>query len=129
MEIKPIRVGLLNDYIGDVLSRDGILSNVRVIGEIANLTEHSTGHSYFSLKDEDSTIKCFFSKFSKEDMKLSLEEGKSVIVEGNISVFKRGGYYSINVKSVEIEGLGDVNRQFELTKKKLMEEGLFDSIY
>ena len=107
MEIKPIRVGLLNDYIGDVLSRDGILSNVRVIGEIANLTEHSTGHSYFSLKDEDSTIKCFFSKFSKEDMKLSLEEGKSVIVEGNISVFKRGGYYSINVKSVEIEGLGD----------------------
>ena len=65
MEIKPIRVGLLNDYIGDVLSRDGILSNVRVIWEIANLTEHSTGHSYFSLKDEDSTIKCFFSKFSK----------------------------------------------------------------
>ena len=93
MEIKPIREGLLNDYIGDVLSRDGILSNVRVIGEIANLTEHSTGNSYFSLKDEDSTIKCFFSKFSKEDMKLSLEEGKSVIVEGNISVFKRGGYY------------------------------------
>lgn len=126
MAIKPVTVGVLSDYINNLMKKDGILSKVKVVGEVSNLTFHSAGHVYFSLKDETSTIKCVIFRDISQNLNVNIEEGNKIIVEGSISVFKKGGYYSLNVVSLEIEGKGDINQTFEETKRKLQKEGLFD---
>lgn len=127
MGLKPIRVGQLNNYIGRVLKTDPILANVSVIGEISNLKFHSSGHVYFSLKDETSKINCFLAASNLERITCPLEEGMEIVASGYISVYERGGYYSLNIRDVEVNGEGQLAVQFEKLKAKLEKEGLFSA--
>ena len=125
MGLKPVKVGQLNNYIGRVLKTDPILGNVSVIGEISNLKFHSSGHVYFSLKDEASRINCFLAASNLERITCPMEEGMEVIASGYISVYERGGYYSLNIRDIEVNGEGQLAIQFEKLKAKLEKEGLF----
>ena len=125
MGLKPVPVGQLNNYIGRVLKTDPILSNISVVGEISNLKYHSTGHVYFSLKDDSSRVNCFLSWGNLQNVSCPLEEGMEVVAAGFISVYERGGYYSLNVRDIEVNGRGQLAAAFEKLKAKLGEEGLF----
>ena len=125
MGLKPIRVGQLNNYIGRVLKTDPILGNVSVIGEISNLKFHSSGHVYFSLKDETSKVNCFLAASNLDRITCPMEEGMEIIASGYISVYERGGYYSLNIRDIEVNGEGQLAIQFEKLKAKLEKEGLF----
>ena len=127
MAMKPIGVSQLNAYIKRVLQTDPLLGQVLVLGEISNLKYHDSGHVYFSLKDNGGKINCFLPSSVAETMTILLEDGMEIIAFGSVSVFERGGYYSLQIKSVEISGIGDLGAAFEKLKQKLLKEGLFDA--
>ena len=129
MGLKPVSVSQLNDYIDRVLRSDPILGNVSVIGEISNLKFHGSGHVYFSLKDSFSTLNCFLDAGYVDDLRDLLEEGSEVICHGYISVFKRGGRYSLNVRDIDPSGEGRLMAEFRKLKEKLQKEGLFDEAH
>lgn len=129
MAMKPIGVSQLNAYIKRVLQTDPLLNQVAVLGEISNLKYHDSGHVYFSLKDQGGKINCFLPSGVVSSMTVELEDGLEIVAIGNVSVFERGGYYSLQIKAVEISGVGDLGTAFEVLKKKLLAEGLFDATH
>ena len=126
MAVKPVKVSQLNGYISRVLQTDPILGNLSVIGEISNLKYHSSGHVYFSLKDEKSTINCFLPAGNLSRIRYELNEGMEIIAHGYISVYQAGGRYSLNIRDIEVSGTGDLAIAFEKLKQKLEKEGIFD---
>lgn len=126
MAVKPIKVSQLNGYIKRVLQSDPLLGNVSVIGEISNLKHHSTGHIYFTLKDEASKINCFLASEYLKDIRYELTDGIEIVANGYIYLYERGGSYSLNVRDITIEGVGNLTAAFERLKEKLSGEGLFD---
>lgn len=126
MAAKPVKVSQLNAYIKRILQSSPVLSNVTVIGEVSNLKFHSSGHVYFSLKDEKGKISCFLPADIAVSMDKSIEEGTEAVVTGYIYLYERGGSYSINVKTIEKSGTGNLAAEFEKLKKKLEAEGMFD---
>lgn len=126
MGIKAVSVSQLNGYIKRVMATDPILLNLSVFGELTNLTKHSSGHWYFSLKDENSTIRCFLPYDKVSKLRFDLEEGMSIIAYGSISVYEKGGSYSLNIKEIDVKGEGDLKKAFDILVKKLSAEGLFD---
>ena len=125
MALKPVRVSQLNSYIKRILQSDPILGNISVIGEISNLKFHSSGHVYFSLKDEDSKVSCFLPAGNVGRIGFQLKEGIEVTAHGYIYLYERGGSYSINIRDMESAGQGDLAAAFEKLKLKLQQEGLF----
>ncbi len=125
MALKPVSVTQLNEYISRVLSTDPLLGNIRVTGEITNLKYHSSGHIYFSVTDENSKINCFFPSSYVKNLQIALRDGLKIIMNGYINVYKKGGTYTLFVRSVESCGEGDLIAAFELLKRKLDAEGLF----
>jgi exodeoxyribonuclease VII large subunit len=99
---------------------------VWIQGEIYNLTLHSSGHIYFSLKDDNAVINVTFFKNANRSLKFKLEEGISVLVFGNITLFEKRGTYQVNVFQVRLEGIGELQKRIEQLKKKLHQEGIFD---
>ena len=117
MALKPVSVTQLNEYISRVLTTDPLLGNIRVTGEITNLKYHSTGHVYFSIADENSKINCFFPVSYVKNLRIKLYDGLKVIINGYINVYKKGGTYTLFVRSIESCGEGDLAAAFELLKK------------
>lgn len=101
------------------------LNGVWVKGEISNLTYHSSGHIYFSLKDEGAVIQAVFFKHANKNLDFKLEEGMSVVVFGGVTVFEKRGSYQFIVYRVRKEGLGELLQKIEKLKEKLHKEGLF----
>ena len=126
MPIKPISVSQLNSYIKRILATDPVLRSISVTGEVSNLTKHNSGHIYFTLKDEKSRISCFFSAEKISKLRFLISEGMQVIVYGNVSLYEKGGSYSLNVQDIELSGQGALNIAFDNLKKKLMADGIFD---
>lgn len=126
MALRPVRVSQLNGYIKRVLETDPLLGSVSVIGEISNLKYHSSGHVYFSLKDENSTINCFLHAAKVCELRYELNEGMEIIADSYISVYEAGGRYSLKIRDIEVSGRGDLAIAFEKLKEKLQKEGLFD---
>lgn len=126
MAIKPVSVSQLNGYIKRILQMDPLLGNVSVIGEISNLKFHGSGHVYFTLKDQNSKINCFLPADRVSKLRYQLSEGMEITASGYIYLYERGGSYSLNVKEIEVAGLGNLAIAFEKLKQKLDEEGLFD---
>ncbi len=126
MEITPITVTELNKYIKDRVAEDEFLQNVYIKGEISNFKNHYTGHMYFTLKDENSLIKCIMFKTYAARLKFIPKDGMKVIVFGTVSVFERDGVYQIYCKAMKEDGIGDLYTAYNQLKEKLEKEGLFD---
>ncbi|MDR0884983.1 MAG: exodeoxyribonuclease VII large subunit [Clostridiales Family XIII bacterium] len=125
---KAIRVSQLNNYIKKLFDSDVILSRMKVVGEISGFKVHGpSGHVYFTLKDNDSKINCFMPKGVYRSIHYTLEDGLSIVVDGRVSVYEKGGYYSFQVANVAIEGQGNLSLAFEKLKIRLEAEGLFDT--
>ena len=129
MEITPITITELNRYIKDKVASDEFLQNVYVKGEISNFKNHYTGHMYFTLKDENSLIKCIMFKGYAERLKFMPKDGMKVVVFGTVSVFERDGVYQIYCKAMKEDGIGDLYTAYNQLKEKLEKEGLFDAKY
>ncbi len=126
MALKPITVSQLNTYADRVLRTDPILGNVSVKGEISNLKFHSSGHIYFSMKDESSRLNCFMPASCASKLRYEIENGMEIVSHGYVAVYKAGGYYSLNVRDIEISGEGSLAAAFKAMYKKLESEGIFD---
>jgi exodeoxyribonuclease VII large subunit len=126
MEYNAVSVTDLNKYIKEKIADDELLNNILVKGEISNFKNHYTGHLYFTLKDENSLIKCIMFKSYAERLKFNPKDGMKVMVFGSVSVFERDGVYQIYAKAMKQDGLGDLYEAYEKLKAKLAEEGLFD---
>ena len=125
MEYNPISVTELNKYIKDKISEDEMLNNVLVKGEISNFKHHYTGHLYFTLKDENSLIKCIMFKSYTSHLTFMPKDGISVMILGTVSVFERDGVYQIYCKAIREDGMGNLYTAYEELKAKLEKEGLF----
>ncbi len=101
-------------------------SSITVRGEISNLTKHSSGHVYFTLKDEMAQIKCVIWRSTVQSILADIREGVKVLVRGKISLYEKGGYYQITVAQIQPEGFGELQLALERLKRKLFAEGLFD---
>lgn len=126
MYLKTLTVSDINNYIKKVIDNDFILNNAAISGEISNFKLHSSGHMYFSLKDEYSKINCVMFKGNTRTLKFIPDNGIKVVVKGRISVYEKDGSYQLYCNSIEPEGLGELYIAFEKLKKKLELEGLFD---
>ncbi|MBR3375317.1 MAG: exodeoxyribonuclease VII large subunit [Firmicutes bacterium] len=126
MALRPITVTQLNDYIARVFDSDTLLMNVAVTGEISNLKYHSSGHVYFSLNDENSKVNCFLPSSYVKNLSYELGDGLEITASGKVNVYRRGGYYSLFVRSIQVAGEGNLSMAFQLMKEKLEKEGLFD---
>ena len=126
MKYNAVTVTQLNKYLKDRFDEDENLKAILVKGEISNFKNHYTGHLYFTLKDENSLIKCIMFKSYAERLAFKPKDGMQVMVFGSVSVFERDGAYQIYVKSMLEDGMGDLHERYEQLKKQLEEEGLFD---
>jgi len=124
-----ITVTEVNQYVKNKIAKDEFLNNVLVKGEISNFKNHYTGHMYFTLKDENSLIKCVMFKSYAEKLNFMPKDGMKVFVFGTVSVFERDGVYQIYAKAMEEDGLGDLYTKFQELKNRLEKEGLFEETH
>ena len=125
-EDMAISVSELNSYIKNKIADDEYLNNVLIKGEISNFKNHYTGHMYFTLKDENSLIKCVMFKTYTSNLNFTPKDGMSVVILGSVSVFERDGIYQIYVKAMQEDGVGILYKKYEELKQRLDEEGYFD---
>ena len=126
MKIEPITVTQLNKYIKDKIASDEYLNSVYIRGEISNFKHHYTGHMYFTLKDENSLIKCIMFKSSVATLNFMPKDGMKVLILGIVAVYERDGVYQIYCKAMKEDGMGDLYKAYEELKNKLEKEGYFD---
>ncbi len=123
-------VGQLNNYIKNMFAQDYLLSNeVSVRGEISNCKYHSTGHIYFTLKENGSAISCVMFSSYRRNLNFQMADGQQVVIKGKVEVFVRDGKYQIYATTVERDGEGNLYIAFEQLKKRLAAEGMFDAEY
>lgn len=115
----------LNRYIRMKMEGDSRLSDVWIRGEISNFTHHSSGHMYFTLKDEGSRIRAIMFAAHNQRLPFIPKEGSRVIARGNVSVYERDGQYQFYALHMQPDGIGSLYLAYEQLKKKLEEEGLF----
>ena len=121
---SPLSVSSLNEQIKSVL--ETTLSSVYVEGEISNLTYHSSGHIYFSIKDSKSNISCVMFRGNAQYLKFRLEVGAKVVISGNITVYTPRGNYQLLCQKIEPSGVGALALAYEQLKTKLQIKGYFD---
>ncbi len=129
MKYNAITVTQLNKYLKDKFDEDENLQAILVKGEISNFKNHYTGHLYFTLKDENSLIKCIMFKSYAERLAFKPKDGMKVLVFGTVSVFERDGVYQIYAKAMQEEGMGALYTAYKELKAKLEKEGLFDQAH
>ncbi len=127
MERDYLTVSSLNNYIKSVLERDSSLSNILLKGEISNLKKHTTGHWYFTLKDETSRINAVMFSRDASTVDFNAEDGMNILIEGRVSAYPVAGTYQIYVTKMQLDGVGNLHIEFEKLKKKLAAEGLFST--
>lgn len=122
-------VGQINYYIKNMFAQDYVLKQICIKGEVSNCKYHTSGHIYFTLKDETGTLACVMFAGNRNGLKFKLEEGQKVLASGSVSVYERDGKYQLYAKSIELDGLGDLYRKFEEKKRELAEMGMFDDMF
>lgn len=123
---KVFSVSSVNQYIKNMFSREYALSVVFVRGEVSNCKYHSSGHIYFSIKDEYSQLTCVMFRGDRGGLDFKLENGQEIIVGGSINVYERDGKYQLYAKKVVLAGDGYLSERYEQLKKKLQQAGYFD---
>lgn len=126
MYTKTLSVTALNNYVKKIIDSDFILSNANVKGEISNFKMHSSGHLYFSLKDEKSKINCIMFKGYADSLNFVPKDGTNVIVKGKISVYEKEGAYQLYCHEMIQQGIGELYVAFQELKTRLEREGLFN---
>ncbi len=124
--VKYLTVSQLNEYVKMLVDGNPVLSNVWVRGEISNLIFHSSGHLYFSVKDDKARISAVMFKRDAIRLKFRPENGMKILIHGRLSVFERDGVYQIYASSINPDGIGALYIAYEQLKARLEEEGLFD---
>ncbi|MFF2286353.1 exodeoxyribonuclease VII large subunit [Peribacillus butanolivorans] len=120
-----LSVSALTKYIKRKFDADPHLQNVYIKGEISNFKQHTSGHMYFTLKDEKARLLSVMFAANNKGMKFIPENGMKVLVKGDISLYEASGQYQLYVKSMAPDGVGDLYLAYEQLKKKLEEAGLF----
>jgi len=123
--MKILEVSQVNRYIKELFSRDLLLSGIWIKGEISNFKHHSSGHMYFTLKDDSSTLKCVMFQTQASKLRFIPNSGMKIIIFGRVSVFERDGQYQLYCEEMQPDGLGNLYIAFEQMKAKLEKEGLF----
>ena len=124
-----ISVTELNSLIKEYFDLNPVFTSLYVKGEISNFKKHSSGHCYFSLKDEKSVIKAVMFKFNAYNLQFEPENGMKVILNARLSSYERDGVYQLYVNEMQPDGIGALHIKFEKLKEKLSKEGLFDERY
>ena len=119
----------VNSYIKNMFTQDFMLNRIYVKGEVSNCKYHTSGHIYFSLKDESGTIACVMFAGSRAGLSFRMKEGQRVIVLGSISVYERDGKYQLYAREIVPDGAGLLYEKFEALKKELAEMGMFAPEY
>lgn len=129
MKLKTLSVSEVNNYVKKLVENDFILKNLNVKGEISNLKFHSSGHIYFSLKDENSKVNCIMFKNNAVNLDFRLEEGMRVEIKARLGVYHKEGTYQLYCENIKKAGIGELFEEFHKLKKELSEEGIFDEKY
>ena len=119
----------VNTYIKNMFTQDFMLNRIYVKGEVSNCKYHTSGHIYFSLKDESGTIACVMFAGHRSGLSFRLQEGQQVIVLGSVSVYERSGQYQLYARQIMLDGAGALYEKFEALKKELAEMGMFAREY
>lgn len=122
-------VGQVNAYIRNMFTQDFMLNRIYVKGEVSNCKYHTSGHIYFSLKDESGTIACVMFAGQRSGLSFRMSEGQQVIVLGSVSVYERNGTYQLYAKEIRLDGEGVLYERFQALKKELEEMGMFAEEY
>lgn len=122
-------VGQVNTYIKNMFTQDYMLNRIYVKGEVSNCKYHTSGHIYFSLKDESGTIACVMFAGQRGGLSFRMSEGQQVIVLGSVSVYERSGSYQIYAREIRLDGEGLLYEKFQALKRELEEMGMFAPEY
>lgn len=119
----------VNAYIKNMFTQDFMLKRIYVKGEVSNCKYHSSGHVYFSLKDESSTIACILFSTQRSGLKFRMADGQQIVVLGSITTYERDGKYQLYAKEIILDGVGLLYEKFEALKQELSEMGMFADVY
>lgn len=119
----------VNAYIKNMFTQDYMLNRIYVKGEVSNCKYHTSGHIYFSLKDESGTIACVMFAGQRGGLAFHMREGQQVVVFGGISVYERSGSYQLYAREIRLDGEGVLYERFQALKQKLGEMGMFAPEY
>ena len=119
----------VNAYIKNMFTQDYMLNRIYVKGEVSNLKYHTSGHIYFSLKDESGTIACVMFAGQRGGLSFRMGEGQQVVVFGSINVYERSGSYQLYAREIRLDGEGVLYEKFQMLKKELEEMGMFAPEY
>ena len=122
-------VAQVNSYIKNMFTQDFMLQSISVKGEVSNCKYHSSGHIYFTLKDEKGTIACVMFAGSRSGLAFRMTEGQQIIVNGTIDVYERDGKYQLYAKEITQDGAGALYERFVRLKEELGERGMFAREY
>ena len=125
--MRALEVSEINAQIKSIL--ESTFMDICVRGEISNVTIHTSGHIYLTLKDESSSVRCVMFKGNARNLKIKLEVGQSVLIMGSLSVYVPKGEYQILCKSITLAGLGELSQAYEALKTKLGAKGYFESAH
>lgn len=126
---KAYSVTQVNQYIKNMFQSDFLLNRIWIKGEVSNCKYHSSGHIYFTLKDNKSQIACIMFASQRNGLDFSMKDGQSIIVMGNIQVYERDGKYQLYANEICLAGAGVLYEKFQRLKEELEEEGLFAPEY
>lgn len=130
MENSVYSVTEINRYISNMFDNDFLMQQVSVKGEVSNCKYHSSGHIYFSIKDNNSLLNCImFAGKRTTGLKFRMQEGDKVVIKGNIGVYKNQGKYQLYASSIEKQGKGELYQKFLQLKEELSDMGMFADIY
>ncbi len=119
----------VNCYISNMFTQDFMLNRIYVKGEVSNCKYHTSGHIYFSLKDDSGSLACVMFAGSRSGLKFRMQNGQSVIVLGSISVYERDGKYQLYAKEIVLDGIGLLYEKFQALKQELEDMGMFAPEY
>lgn len=126
MNNKHFSVYEVNSYIREIFEYDIELNDIYISGELSNFTHHSSGHMYFTLKDDKAKLSCVMFKSDALSLRFKPQSGQKVLVRGRVSVYERDGKYQLYCNMIQIDGIGSLYTAYEQLKNKLELEGLFD---
>lgn len=127
MKGLTLSVTQLNEYVRRTFASDPMLHGICLTGELSNLKRHSSGHWYFTLKDDEAAINCAMFRQSALTLQFRPENGQRVRLFGSVGLYTKTGSYQFYADVMEPDGIGDLYLRFEALKRKLMQEGLFDA--